>query len=215
MALEATHTRFALEIKEDLKARDLPKYLSGVIYPDSRYVTGIDREATHNKKYSAKNFAKDDFHKGWHAHVLYDIIQGEVIDRLFPQMAYYKSNDFVTWQIERNAIITVQDKLDLEAYPFKDHLRSITYYHNPNDEDLRLVKEYYDIVKAIYLNREMNFDDYREIWLRIGGDRDITPIFSKKAEEYFQAEETRNKIKKIFPQSLKLYKDSYKKKTKK
>ena len=48
MGLEATHIRFALDLKEDLDAKDLNKYLSGAIYPDSRHVTKLERKVTHN-----------------------------------------------------------------------------------------------------------------------------------------------------------------------
>ena len=47
MALEATHIRFAYDLKEKYKITDLEKYISGLIYPDSRYIrssVGISNE---------------------------------------------------------------------------------------------------------------------------------------------------------------------------
>ena len=48
MAFTATHIKFALDFKDKYDIKDLSHYLSGAIYPDSRYVTGIDRNLTHN-----------------------------------------------------------------------------------------------------------------------------------------------------------------------
>jgi hypothetical protein len=47
MALEATHIRFALDLKDTYGVNDVHAFVSGAVYPDSRYVMGIDRIATH------------------------------------------------------------------------------------------------------------------------------------------------------------------------
>ena len=66
MALEATHIRFALDLKDKYQVKDLEKYISGTIYPDSRYVSEIGRELTHPKDYLDWDiFAVDDFKKGF------------------------------------------------------------------------------------------------------------------------------------------------------
>ena len=51
MALEATHIRFAFDLKDVYDVSDIDAFVSGSIYPDSRYVTGIDRLATHPEGY--------------------------------------------------------------------------------------------------------------------------------------------------------------------
>lgn len=48
MSLGATHIRFALDLRDRYQVQDIEKYLSGTIYSDSRYVTKIDRNLTHN-----------------------------------------------------------------------------------------------------------------------------------------------------------------------
>ena len=79
MALEATHIRYALDNKDRFDVSDETKYVSGTVYPDSRYPTGIARTLTHDDSQMQKNFwSNDDFRKGWAAHLLYDKIQQSV-----------------------------------------------------------------------------------------------------------------------------------------
>lgn len=47
MALEASHIRFALDLKDKYSIQDVQKLVSGTVYPDSRYATKIDRQLTH------------------------------------------------------------------------------------------------------------------------------------------------------------------------
>ncbi len=61
MSLEATHIRFALDLKDKYRVQAIEKYISGTTYPDSRYVTKIDRGLTHNDDILTPGFAKDDF----------------------------------------------------------------------------------------------------------------------------------------------------------
>ena len=75
MSFQSTHLHFADEIKNILLVKDLTRYFSGALYPDSRYITKIDRDKTHSDvKLSTGKIInlKDDFHKGWQAHLIYD-----------------------------------------------------------------------------------------------------------------------------------------------
>lgn len=75
MSLEATHIRFALDLKDEYKIKDIKKYISGTVYPDSRYITGIDRNLTHYNDILKPEFAKDDFKKGWQVHQICGMIR--------------------------------------------------------------------------------------------------------------------------------------------
>jgi len=78
MALDVIHLRFALDVQDDYDVSDLSRYLSGTIYPDTRYVTGIDRVLTHPKAFDDIPLPKeDDFRKGWESHLVYDDLQAE------------------------------------------------------------------------------------------------------------------------------------------
>lgn len=74
MAMEFTHLRFAVDLAPNLNVGDMTAYLSGSIYPDSRYVTRIPRNLTHGPDSPHNPFASDldDFQKGWATHLLYD-----------------------------------------------------------------------------------------------------------------------------------------------
>lgn len=107
MALEGTHMRFALDIRDKLGVGDIDAYVSGSVYPDSRYITGIDRFATHPLDYRTDPmFQKTDFNKGWFAHLLCDDIQQSVVYTVLPHITEGDKNE--TW-IQRTAIKILQD----------------------------------------------------------------------------------------------------------
>ena len=89
MALEVTHIRFALDILERYQVNSLREYLSGTIYPDSRYVTRIDRNLTHNKHILGQHFSQSDFTSGWQVHCICDEVQRDVHQKLFPDFHTY------------------------------------------------------------------------------------------------------------------------------
>ena len=47
MPFQATHLHYALLKMPELDIKDINKYLSGAVYPDSRYTTKIERDLTH------------------------------------------------------------------------------------------------------------------------------------------------------------------------
>ena len=61
MALPATHIRFAAALCERLGVADLPAFFSGTLYPDSRWLTGVDRQRTHGRRHLDPEFPADDF----------------------------------------------------------------------------------------------------------------------------------------------------------
>jgi len=82
--MQATHVRFALEFEEALSIKDRDQYLAGVMYPDSRYVTGVDREHTHDYSVEPKDLLEGtDFEKGWKIHVIYDKLQRAYLWEMF------------------------------------------------------------------------------------------------------------------------------------
>jgi hypothetical protein len=78
MALPATHLRFAADLTDQLVVSDWSAHLSGTLYPDSRWVTGVDRHQTHDARFLDPAFATDDFSLGWHIHCVCDQIQGDI-----------------------------------------------------------------------------------------------------------------------------------------
>ena len=75
--------RFSNDIKDSLNVIDDKKYYQGVAYPDSRGLTGIKRNFTHDINQTKRVFFKeDDFKKGWASHVVYDIVHNKVMEEL-------------------------------------------------------------------------------------------------------------------------------------
>jgi hypothetical protein len=121
MSLGATHIRFALDVKEEYKIKDLEKYISGVIYPDSRYITGIDRNLTHAHDLFV---ADSDFKRGWQVHLICDEVQEAKRKELLPDL--YKDKNIDPW-ITNTAIKIIQDIDDFEAFNIQDYLDFFVY----------------------------------------------------------------------------------------
>ena len=68
MALQATHIKFALDLQAKYNVKNLEKYISGANYPDSRFLTGVGREKTHDL--DSLELLDSDFKKGWHNHLI-------------------------------------------------------------------------------------------------------------------------------------------------
>lgn len=78
--MQATHVRFALELEDIIGVKDRELYLSGAMYPDSRYITGVDRQKTHDYSIEVKDLLTGtDFEKGWKTHVIYDKLQDAIL----------------------------------------------------------------------------------------------------------------------------------------
>ena len=56
MALAATHIRLAIDMAGRYPIKRFSEFISGTIYPDSRWLTGIDRDLTHGPALFAKGF---------------------------------------------------------------------------------------------------------------------------------------------------------------
>lgn len=152
MALEATHIRFALDLKDKFQVKDLAKYISGTIYPDSRYVSEIDRELTHPKDYMDWDIFKvDDFKKGWLVHLLCDRIQSLITKDKFPEIfiGEFLGSGSERW-INHTALKILQDLNDVKKYDITKYLPCLDYVNNPNGENIAKVKQYNQIFQQMY-----------------------------------------------------------------
>ena len=150
MALEGTHIRFALDFKEKMSVQNLKHYVSGSIYPDSRYVTGIDRLATHPAEYKTDPmFHTSDFHKGWFMHLLCDELQGTAIRETLPDA--YAGEGKESW-IKRTAIKILQDIDDAKQFELAAYLPALAYIENPNGEDIEKLRTYNAIFRKMYVD---------------------------------------------------------------
>lgn len=152
MAFEATHIRFALDLAARLKIQDISAYLSGSIYPDSRYATGISRNITHGGKAPQDPFVKglDDFHKGWATHLLYDELGIEKYKNLSPTPNIKIEGFGDLW------VFTTAEKLieDMECFKALGKQRGLIQDIQPpevlNNENKEHLNKYYADIKQLY-----------------------------------------------------------------
>lgn len=188
MALEGTHLRFALDLKERYKVKDLQRYLSGTIYPDSRYVTGIDRVLTHPEDWSDWHLKEDDdFKKGWFVHLLADKLQYEVTKELLPSVfAGERGQGSEVW-IKHSAIKILLDLDDIQHFDIKSYLPCLEYIKNPNGEDLKKIKEYNNIFIKMYANPDrLNIESGCEMWKALGASEELLKVIKEQTEKYDQ-----------------------------
>jgi hypothetical protein len=205
MALEATHIRFALDIRDQYNVQDIEKYISGAIYPDSRYVTGIDRSLTHNDDIMLLEFAKDDFKKGWQAHQICDVVQGEILTDLL--LDRDDDWDERRW-IKISAVKIIQDMNDMKCFDLQSNLKYLEYAFNPNSENIDDIKKYNQIMIDLYKNKkETTIEDNYKMWIALGVDAGQGKKIKIKTEEFLSDNKLVKKIHSIYNKMLKRYRE--------
>lgn len=206
MALEASHIRFALDIKDCFQVEDIDKYISGSIYPDSRYPTGVDRILTHDDSQMAKEFwERDDFRKGWACHLLYDKIQFSVHTDWFKNFLK-ESNPEMTGEedwIVRTALKILQDIDDLRHFDIKPYLNALNYIEAPNGEDKIKIKEYNLLFISIYNKApEVSVEDLERVWVDWSIPIEIAAKIRGKAHEMQRDARLMKLISKIYDETI-------------
>jgi len=211
MALLGTHIRFALDIMNDFDVKNLDKYISGTVYPDSRYLTKIDRKITHCiDMYDENFFGKDDFRKGWMVHLIYDKIQAEVFKEIFPELFENFGDEKLiispeNWVI-RTGLKILQDLNDISKFNIKNYLKNLEYSENPNKEKIELIEEYNQMLVDIYQKDEVLISDLINMWVKFEVDEKLIKQIKEKTKELSLDENISKKIKLIYPATIKKYK---------
>ena len=209
MALEATHIRFALDLKDVYKVKDLGKYLSGTIYPDSRYVTGIDRTLTHNDEILKADFASDDFKKGWQLHHICDIIQNKLREKFLPELHLTHSKLFHTreWYLATAAKI-IQDQFDMQLFDLHSQLSLLEYVQNPNNEDIETIQKYNQFVVNLYKGKDtVSFEDHFVFWSNLGISKKHLKGIENKTRKAYKNPDLVKRIHGIYDQMLSSFDD--------
>jgi len=205
MALEATHLRFALDIKDKYQVQDVRKYVSGAIYPDSRYITKIDRHLTHPEDFMDWDVLKlDDFRKGWFVHLLYDKIQWKVTMDKFPEI--FASNDTSQggerW-VKHTALKILQDIDDVTKFDITKYLPDLDYVENLCGEDIQKLKAYNNIFQRMYANpKQVNIDSCYEMWKEFGIGDELADKVKATAEQYSKDPKAMGLLYQIYPETL-------------
>ena len=178
MALEASHIRFALDIKDKLEVTDLKKYIPGIIYPDSRYVTKIDRELTHPQDLLDNHYSHlDDFNKGCYAHLLYDDIlrnyTKQTLSDMFTDIDSSQDSGRELW-IRMTALKILQDNDDIKKYDIAAFLPYLDYVENLNGEDRDLLVKYNQYFQKLYaIPQQVSLEKYYDMWRFLGIGEDL------------------------------------------
>lgn len=199
MAFPATHLRFALDVQNNYKIEKLNEYLSGTNYPDSRYVTKIDRTMTHDVSVLLPEFATTDFKKGWQVHKFCDSVQYDLRSIIFPDISFvrgdYEENDWVV----STALKIIQDMDDMQKFDLQSYLPALNYSLNPNGEELEVLVGFNRLIKQNYLNKKVcAVEDYSDIMSSWGIDRSLIDRVITKIEEFSADEGKLAKIKSIY-----------------
>lgn len=183
MAMEASHIRFALHFKDALGVADVHAFVSGSVYPDSRYVSGIDRLATHPEDYRADPmFMLGDFRKGWYMHLLADDIQGKLMREMLPQTS---TGDGTESWIKRTAIKVLQDMDDVRKFDIVSLMPAFEHVENPNGEDIEIIQKYSRIFPIMYARPDsVGIEEECEIWRQFGIGDELVMKIQAQAEEY-------------------------------
>lgn len=211
MALYGTHIRFALDVKDYFKADNLNQYLSGAIYPDSRYFSKIDRHLTHSKEFKLLDFYQDnDFKKGWSSHIFYDNIQFQLMAETFgyllsPEEHKYGSNNWII----RTTIKILQDLDDIQQFKLANFLDCFDYIEASHNEPLEIVKKYNSSIAALYKKIPLTIEDYLELWHSDHMDSGVVNKLRSKFIELEKDKEVMEKIKLIYPKSLEIFKSEW------
>jgi len=176
MALWATHLTYALDLKDLMNVQNMDEYMSGTVYPDSRYVSKIRRDMTHAKGYESPEFYnQSDFNKGWAIHLLCDIHQYHTFRDTFSDRITYGEEIRHGNQIwcETTALKILQDIVIFEESTTKDYLHCLDVVHTPNDEDHAVVKKFNTLVQEFYKQESLTPESYLALFHDLGVKQEV------------------------------------------
>ncbi len=201
--MELTHVRFARDLKNRLSIEDEAAYYAGAIYPDSRYMTKINRNLTHAGASPQDPFAigLSDFEKGWATHLLYDRLAHPQYVRLSPWPEEKTQQGNPVWQFISAAKVVE----DIASYRAMDGdvglILDINFLELPHDEDPAIMREYSQIQKTLY-QQPPTFDHYRDFWVALSGNAQVTASVMWYAQEMLADDRMRTAIEEIYRRVL-------------
>lgn len=204
MALEGTHLRFALDLKEAYGVQDVQRYLSGTIYPDSRYVTKLERTLTHPRDYLEWDvLAIDDFRRGWFVHLLCDATQKTIMQELLP-LAFEgdQSQGGEVW-VRHTALKVLQDLEDVRSFNILSTFPLLAHVENPNGENLEELKRYNQIFPKMYAVPELTtFKSSEPMWTTFGMRQELVEKVERQTSAYAEDPIVMAGVKRIYPEML-------------
>lgn len=203
MALEATHIKFALDFKDHFTLQNLDEYLSGTIYPDSRYRTGIARTKTHGDFLLDPTFATDDFKKGWMMHYICDRAGNIAMDELFAdlQEGLTERGAGTEWWVRATTLKILIDFDVLTYFDVKKYL-PISYAKNPYEESIKIIRNYNGFISTMYLNEAVTTENMKDMWAHFGIEEVLLNRVITCKESYQHNVSIMKRVVKIYPRMI-------------
>jgi len=200
MALPATHIRFALDLAHRFPITYLDRYITGTLYPDSRWMTGVDRLKSHHRRYLSPDFPDSEYTYGIHIHCVCDKIQSRVFEEWLPGPA--DVNDQARW-VYLSAAKMIQDRVDMQAFDMQACLPFLSYAENPNQEDIHGVMMFNRIIQNAYrYKQQLDFQDYFDLWVHVGLPPDKAAEMISEMQRMAGDEDLVQLIKKSYGETL-------------
>lgn len=196
MALEATHIKFALDLKDIYKVKNLDHYISGSIYPDSRYVTGVNRAKTHPQNLMGLNPTWTDFEKGWAAHIVCDTLGNMVRLQTFPELFVSVSPE--TQWLRATAMKIIEDLEVEQTFDLKKYLACLNYAANPCKENLDEIKKFNKLVQDTYKPDIHSLKQVEFFWSGMGLQKDKLDQLNEQANAYLNNKDIFSGIKSLY-----------------
>jgi len=142
MALEGTHMRFAFDVKNRNAVKNEAEYIQGTVYPDSRYVSKINRDLTHSNNFLKPDFVTNDFKAGWQVHLLCDKIQRRIFHENIPGFDKFTHEGYEENQwIHFTAAKIIADMKDVQSFDIQSTLKYLNSNYCPNGEDISSIQK--------------------------------------------------------------------------
>lgn len=185
MALEGTHIRFAHEFFESLAITNRAEYISGTLYPDSRYFTGVDRTLTHPKDAVEELLRGDDFKKGWAVHLMCDKLQREFTRVQMPEVFSGDEGALSDTWVRHSALKILQDITDAQAFEISLHLDGCVMTQAPQGESRVSLEKYYAVVKNMYsAPHALSIEVASQMWRDFGVEEEFVTRIRAQALAY-------------------------------
>lgn len=182
MALEGTHVRFALDLLPMLDIADIDSYCAGAVYPDTRYVTRVDRNVTHGPECPHDPFAEglSDFQRGWASHLLYDHEAGGAMKKhLSPELGPLGQGN-AAW-VEFTAMKVVEDMEAVRSRPDAlTYLQNLSMPSSPSGEPLEKLQYHFSITSKLY-RAAPSLVEYRQWFIDIGAPEELATAIADRA----------------------------------
>jgi len=208
MPLPTTHIKYALDVKDRYEVSNLAEYISGTVYPDSRYFTGIDRNLTHNNNLLAPDFATSDFKKGWVVHFLCDKAGNQAKGELFAELlSGANPNDWGTpaWVI-KTGLKVVNDIILFKKFDVQPYLAMLNYVESPNGEAREDIESYHQVIRNAFGNKkEVTVVEVKEMWLSFGLEDDMVDSIIQATENILADSEKMSRFDELYGRMVALH----------